>query len=163
VFEIGTPNGDLNKLATRLRDVVGHLSEWIEPARSAVIAGTEHVILPGQEPLVLVMAIRRLPTMTDSAYHYYWLNKHADVARKVPILRAYRQFHADETATRDIAKRLTLGIADFNGAAQGYFRDVMDFQNIMAQPEVTADALEDEKHFIDHSRSVMGLYRITNC
>jgi len=121
------------------------------------------VILPGQEPLMLVLAIRRLATMTDAAYHDYWLNKHAKVARKVPILRAYRQFHANETATRDIAKGLSLGIADFNGTAQGYFRDVKDFQNIMAQPEVTADALEDERHFIDHSRSVMGLYRITNC
>jgi hypothetical protein len=49
---------------------------------------------------------------------------------------------------------------DFNGAAQGYYRDVKDFLEIMAQPEVTADAIEDEKNFIDHSRSVMGLFKI---
>lgn len=160
IFEVGTENGDLKHLAMPLRDVMQHLNEWIEPGLSAVIAGTEHIILPGQEPLMLILAIRRLAHMTDEAYHDYWLNKHSEVARRVPVLRAYRQFHANEPASRDIGKLLDIGVVDFNGAAQGYYRDIKDFFDIMAQPEVTADAIEDEKNFIDHSRSVMGLFKI---
>ena len=160
VFEVGAENGDLSQLSMPLCNIMQHLNEWIEPDQSAVIGGTEHVILPGQEQLLLILAIRRPAEMTEDAYHDYWLNKHAEVARKVPVLRAYRQFHANESASRDIGKLLDIGIVDFNGAAQGYYRDVKDFLDIMAQPEVVADAIEDEKNFIDHSRSVMGLFKI---
>jgi hypothetical protein len=160
VFEVGAESGDLKQLAFALRELIGHLDGWIDPSRSAVVAGTEHVILPGDEPFLLVFAIRRLPSLTVKAYHDYWLNKHAEVARRVPVLRAYRQFHADEDATEEAGKILNIGITDFNGAAQGYFRDIKDFLEIMAQPEVTTDALEDEKKFIDHSRSAFGLYRV---
>lgn len=160
VFEVGAEAGDLNQLIIPLRDIIEHLNQWIDPSRSAIIAGTEHVILPGEEPLLLIFAIRRPFRMTDDAYHDYWLNTHAKVARKVPVLRAYRQFHANEGLTQRIGKLLNIGITDFNGAAQGYYRDIEDFLDIMKQPEVTADAIEDEKKFIDHSRSVMGLYRM---
>jgi hypothetical protein len=160
MFEVGAENGDLSQLAMPLRNIIQELNGYIDSARSAVIAGTEHIILPGQEPLMLILAIRFPAAKTEDAYHDYWLNKHAEVARKVPLLRAYRQFHANEPASRDMGKSLDIGIVDFNGTAQGYYRDVEDFLEIMAQPEVTADAIEDEKNFIDHSRSVMGLFKI---
>lgn len=160
MFEVGAENGDLSQLAMPLRKVILQLNEYIDSARSAVIAGTEHIILPGQEPLMLILAIRFPAAMREDSYHDYWLNKHSEVARKVPVLRGYRQFHANERVSRDIGKLLDIGIVDFNGTAQGYYRDVKDFLDIMAQPEVVADAIKDEKNFIDHSRSVMGLFKI---
>ncbi|MBE0595892.1 MAG: EthD domain-containing protein [Desulfuromonadales bacterium] len=160
VFEVGSPGGDWAELTALFAGVVRNLADWIVAEKSAVIAGTEHVILPGECPLLLIFALRRLPALTSPQFHDYWLNRHAEVARTVPVLRAYRQFHADAKASAAAGRALGLGIVDFEGAAQGYYRDIGDFMAIMAQPAVVADALADEKRFIDHGRSVLGLYRV---
>lgn len=160
VFEIGAPDADFSLLTASLTSVMEELSDMIIPQKNAVMAGTEHVILPGQCPLMLVFALHRLPTLTSQQFHEYWLNRHVVVARKVPVLRAYRQFHADVEATCAAGGELGVDITDFEGAAQGYYQGIQDFMDIMTQPAVVADALADERKFIDHSRSVMGLYRI---
>lgn len=160
VFEIGAPNADLAEFTSPLQETLQHLIQWVNPEKSAVLAGTEHRIIPGECPLLLVAALRRLSSLTSRQFQDHWLNKHAEVARRVPVLRAYRQFHADPVATAAVGQKLGFGMVDFQGAAQGYYRDLEDFTNIMAQPAIVVDAIEDEKRFIDHSRSVVGLYRI---
>lgn len=160
VFEVGAQGAEWSILTLALNGLTRNLAAWIVPQKSAVIAGSEHVIIPGECPLLLVYALRRLPALTSRQFHDYWLNKHAEVARTIPVLRAYRQFHADEKATSEAARELGIAIADFDGAAQGYYREIKDFMDIMTQPEVVADAIEDEKRFIDIPRSAMGLYRI---
>lgn len=160
VFEVGAEGADWSKLTSALNGITQNLAAWIVPLKSAVIAGSEHVIIPGECPLLLVYALRRLTSLSSQQFHDYWLNKHAEVARTIPVLRAYRQFHADEKATIEAAGELGIAIADFDGAAQGYYREIKDFMDIMTQPEVVADAIEDEKRFIDIPRSSMGLYRI---
>ena len=74
-------------------------------------------------------------------------------------LRGYRQFHADAAATLKAAEVMGVGISDFEGAAQGYFKNPDDFLRIMSQPEVQ-EVIEDEKKCIDHSRSSVGLYHV---
>jgi hypothetical protein len=48
-------------------------------------------------------------------------------------------------------------IYDFEGVAEGYYTDRDQFLRIMSQAEMTEAALEDEKRFIDHSRSPASL------
>jgi hypothetical protein len=160
VFEVGAEGATWTELIPAVQGLVERLKELVNPARSAVIAGTEHVIVPGEQPLLLVFALRRLPSLTSEEFHNYWLNKHADVGRAVPGLQGYRQFHADQKATETAAEAAGVAITDFEGAAEGYYQDLNSFLEIMSKPEVTADAIEDEKKFIYHSRSVIGLFRV---
>jgi hypothetical protein len=157
VFEVSAENTALDKLLAAIQDVPARLGNVLDRHKSCVIAGTEHIIIPGEESLMLVYPLRRLPAMTSAAFHDYWLNHHAAIARTLPNLRGYRQFHADAEETLKATRLTGLGITDVEGAALGYFKNPKDFLAIMSQPEVQT-ALEDEKKFIDHSRSSVALY-----
>ncbi|MCZ7526631.1 MAG: EthD domain-containing protein [Acidimicrobiia bacterium] len=136
------------------------LGARIDATASAALIGTEHVIVPGEEPVALFYALRRLPTLDPEGFRDHWLHRHAELGRAVPGLRGYRQVHADPEASKAAAAAAGVGVHDFDGVAEAYYADVEDFLGIMAKPEVTADALEDEKRFIDHSRSTGMLTRI---
>jgi hypothetical protein len=155
-FELGGPDIPLPSLVSAVAGLGDRLGSTINPAQSAALVGTEHVIVPGSHPLLLVMALYRLPQWTRQQFHDFWRNDHAEeVNESVADLQGYRQFHADETATRDAAAAAGLRIDDLEGSAEGYYQDLDVFLEIMARPEVAADA-----GFIDHSRSVMWLYEL---
>jgi uncharacterized protein (TIGR02118 family) len=159
IFEVSAPNTAWDKLLPVVQEIPIRLGNILDRSKSAVIVGSEHIIIPGEELLMIVYPLRRLPAMTSVAFHDYWLNNHAAIARTLPGLRGYRQFHADAEETSAAGKLIGVGISDFEGAAQGYFKNPEDFLSIMSQPEVQV-ALEDEKKFIDHSRSPIGLYYV---
>jgi hypothetical protein len=161
VFEVGAPDTDLEKLMAAIKEIPKRLESFLELGKSAVIAGVEHLIIPGEDSLTIIFAIRRLQEMTPEAFYDHWLNKHAEVGRSIPNLRGYRQFHADAGATIEAARAMGVAVDDFDGVAQSYFKDVEDFLKIMSEPEMVQDAIDDEKNFIDHTRSPMGVYDVT--
>lgn len=161
VFEVGAPDVAWEQLLAAIKEIPKRLESFLDLANSAVIAGVEHLIIPGEDSLTIVFAIKRLPGMAPEAFYDHWLNKHAEVGRSIPNLRGYRQFHADAAATIQAARATGVGLDDFDGVAQSYFKDVEDFLKIMAEPEMVQDAIEDEKNFIDHTGSPMGVYQVT--
>jgi hypothetical protein len=141
--------------------VAGDRSEqggWIDAKRSSALAGSEYDIMPGIAPELIVFALRRLATLTRQEFQNYWLNVHADFGRRISGNR-YRQFHADPHATRQVARRAHMQAADFDGVAEAYFADITALNAMLASPQVAEAALADEKRFIDHSRSVFGIYQ----
>lgn len=173
MFEVASDALDLAQLTSAVEGLASRLEQWVDPGASAVIAGQEHVIVPGDGPLMLVYALRPLPSLSSAQFHDYWLNRHAGTAKEAvmreaapepavtgPQLRGYRQFHADPVATRAAAKAAGVAIDDFEGAAEGYYSDVDEFLQIMLKPEVVSEALEDEKRFIDVTRSVIIVTRM---
>lgn len=161
VFEVGGEDADLGFLIASVKGFSERLDGWVEPARSAALAGVEHVIVAGSRPLVLVYALRRLPRLSSDAFHDYWLHTHAEMGRRVPGQQGYRQFHAFAEATRAASAAAGVALSAFDGVAEAYYQDVETFLALMARPEVSADALADERNFIDHTCSVMGLYRLS--
>lgn len=153
-LELGGEDLPFETFTASLTGLSDRLGTLIDPASSAVVAGTEHVIMPGSHKLFLVMALRRLPKFSRADFADYWGDHHAsEVSENVSDLPGYRQFHADEEASQKAAKAAGLAIDDFDGTAEGYYRSMDEFLEIMARPEVAADA-----GFIDHSRTVMWLY-----
>ncbi|WP_168200666.1 EthD domain-containing protein [Allokutzneria sp. NRRL B-24872] len=147
-------------LTTALAAVVG---EHVRRADSAVIVGQAHQVL-AEDPdtaLLLLLALRRLPHLTHEQAVEHWLHKHAPLALELmPGLRGYRQLHADIGATTALCQRLDFGHDDFDGTASIGFLDLAEFAAVMSRPEIAETALEDEKRFVDHSRSRLGLYRL---
>lgn len=157
LFELGGEDLPFETLVTAVAGLGDRLQPFVDTTCSAAIVGTERIIIPGSQRLLLVMALRRLPKFSPEEFHAFWLNEHAgEVSQSVSDLQGYRQFHADESATQAAARATGVAIDDLDGAAEGYFPNIEVFLDIMARPEVAADA-----GFIDHSRSVMWLYELT--
>lgn len=154
------PDADPALLVGAVKGASERLGDWIDPSCSAALIGQRHVIVPGDGPIWLVYAIRRLPELTREAFLDHWLHKHADIARTVPGLTGYCQVHADPETSRAAAEAAGFAIADFDGAAECCYADVDQFLAQMAEPEVSSRALEDERLFIDHDRTSAVLTRV---
>jgi EthD domain len=126
---------------------------------STAVAGSEYVIVEGDEPLMLAMALRRRPELTRAEFHAYWLTHHAELGRQVPGSEGYRQVHRDETLSERAAAALGLGGPEFDGVAVAYYSSGDRFLAIMANTEIVEGLLEDERRFIDHSQAALVVGR----
>jgi hypothetical protein len=143
---------DLVPVVAGLADRCG---PWLAPDRSAAVFGTEHVIVAGDEPLMLAMALQRRADLSSEEFHDYWLTKHAALGRAVPGSQGYRQLHADPELSRQAATSAGVGGHDFEGVAIAFYADEPAFFAIMGNTEVTEPLMADEQKFIDHARSAM--------
>jgi hypothetical protein len=140
------------------------LDDVVDLGRSASLAGTEHLILPGAGPLLVTIANRRLARFDHDGFIDYWLDYHGPFARRntpPEVGLGYRQFHTDETATADLLLRTGFGIGDFDGAAECHYRDADAVRMLMANEAVVDEATVDERAFVDHPRCVTAVLRIT--
>ena len=93
----------------------------------------------------IVYCISKLPHLSNDEFHRYWRETHGPIAGRIPGCRRYVQSH---TIHRAIIGREP----SFDGVAELWFDDWAALETAMATKEVQA-ALEDERKFIDHSRT----------
>lgn len=135
----------------------------IDPARSAALAGREYPILPGEGPVLVTIANRRLTHYTHEGFLDYWLAYHGPFAREhtpPEVGLGYRQFHANESETAALLSRSGLAIGDFDGAAECRYRDADAVRLLMGMQQIVDEATEDEKEFVDHARCVTSVMSI---
>ncbi len=128
-------------------------------ARGTVFAGPRHAVLPGGDAIRLFFGLRRLERLTRAAFHDYWLNRHAEIGRRLIPPYTYHQIHADEEATGALALQAGLSASTYDGMVEVHFPDVDAFVRQLSRADVAAEALEDEKNFIDHARSQFWAFR----
>jgi uncharacterized protein (TIGR02118 family) len=111
----------------------------------------------------ITFTLRRLPTMTREEFQRYWLDQHAPLVRSYgPALglRRYVQTHAlpDELSSDLGSSR---GAPEpFDGVAELWFDDLDTLAAAASSPDgrkVALALIEDERRFIDHSRSPIFL------
>lgn len=111
----------------------------------------------------ITFTLRRLPTMTREEFQRYWLETHAPLVRShgpALGLRRYVQSHAlpDELSAELGSPR---GAPEpFDGVAELWFDDLEALAAAASSPEgqrVALALIEDERRFIDHSRSPIFL------
>jgi EthD domain-containing protein len=148
------PNGlmpeTLDALATQLDQW-----PWLDRERSTVMVGPELVVVPGEQPLLLAMALRRWDTMSRAEFQRYWSTNHAELGRQVPGSQGYRQVHTDAALTSQARGILGINGPDYDGVAVACYADQAAFLGIMANEAVVQRLLEDERKFIDHSAAAM--------
>ncbi len=93
----------------------------------------------------IVYCISKLPRLSNEEFHRYWRDTHGPIAGRIPGCRKYVQSH---TIHRALGERQPA----FDGVAELWFDDWKALEAAMASKEVAA-ALEDERKFIDHSRT----------
>ncbi len=138
-----------------LQGLAGALQGVADPSACAVVAGTEHVIVPGEQPLLLAMAIRRLPALTHERFVEHWSTVHAELGRGVPGSEGYRQVRTDAALMRRVAPASGLGVVDLDGAALAYYSGPEAMLRILGDPDVSERLMADERTFIDHGGSAM--------
>ena len=125
MFEIRGEEISYDHLTDSLEGFGDKLESLINKNCSAVLLGKEYIIVPGSEPLFLNMVLRRPNKWSREDWHKHWLEHHAvEVLENVTGLQGYRQFHADEKASKKAAKKIGLGIYDYEGTAEGYYSDI---------------------------------------
>ena len=156
MFELRGKEVNFETLINAVDGIGDKFGLLIDKSNSAVLVGTEYMIVPGTQPLFLNMILRRPKKWSKKDWHEHWLDHHAaEVRENVTGLQGYRQFHADEEASCKAAEVTGLQIYDFEGTAEGYYSDIDKFLETLSDPEVSKDT-----GFIDHGRSVMWLYNL---
>ena len=149
------PNGPITA-DTGLRSLL-QLDQWpwVDRERSTVVVGPELVVVPGEQPLLLAMALRRRDEMSRPEFQRYWSTNHAELGRQVPGSQGYRQVHTDAALTNQARRILGVNGPDYDGVAVACYADQAAFLGIMANEAVVQRLLEDERRFIDHSAAAM--------
>ena len=150
--------GDLLAAATKLG--IGE-ADGIDRSRCAALVGTDHVMLPGSGPAVLIYALRRLPALTLAEFHDYWISTHAEFGRRALAGQGYRQVHADPTLSAELAEAIGVTVHDLDGAVVSASPSWDSYWQRRADPEARktgSEALADEDNFIDHTRSMSMRY-----
>ena len=129
--------------------------QWLARERSTVVVGPEIVVVPGEQPLLLAMALRRKDSMSRPEFQRYWSTNHAELGRQVPGSQGYRQVHTDAALTDQTRRVLGVNGPDYDGVAVACYADQAAFLGIMANEAVVQRLLEDERKFIDHSAAAM--------
>ena len=145
------------RLSAAVTKVASGVSDLIDHASSAALSGSVTVIVPGEGPYFTLYPLRRISSMSAIQFHDYWLNQHGSLARTLPGLSGYRQFHADPHQTAELARTLGFGVSDFEGCAEGR-RTTLSAAGVRHGPELEA-VLADEKNFIDLARCGPTLYQ----
>jgi uncharacterized protein (TIGR02118 family) len=129
-------------------------------AVSPNVAPATYVAPPRRESMLkLVYLLRRKPGLSLEEFQQHWLERHSWFGRSNPAVRRYVQYHA---LPNDPVREWLAQAADgpkkesYDGVAVAWWDDLPSLQAAMAGDDVAA-ALEDEKHFIDHDRSVAVL------
>ena len=108
----------------------------------------------------LMYCLRRLPNLSRAEFQRYWRETHGPLVRshaEVLGIRRYVQVHTLDSPLNDVD---CAGAAEatevFDGVAELWWDSADDLGESTATPEGRAAAielLEDERHFIDLSRS----------
>ncbi|MFB3814192.1 MAG: EthD domain-containing protein [Terriglobales bacterium] len=105
----------------------------------------------------LVYCLRRLPQLSLEEFQSHWLEHHSHFGFLVKSIRRYVQYHAphDDPSRAEAARKQ---LEPYDGVAIAWFDDVAGMQAALKSAE-SAAAVEDERLFIDHSRSSVCLTR----
>lgn len=97
---------------------------------------------------------RRLPGLSRGEFHEHWLELHARFARENPgVLRCVQYHTLVEDPVQEALAQASEGREPYDGATAAWFASMESFRASMEHPMVST-ALADEKHFVDHARSV---------
>ncbi|MEW8561145.1 MAG: EthD domain-containing protein [Candidatus Thiodiazotropha sp.] len=106
-----------------------------------------------------VMCLARQPDITRAAFKDYWMNKHGPFfMQNADIMGAkkYVQSHTLDTPLNAGLRDSRGMLPEYDGVAEVWFESVEALMEGMSSPEgqrLGAALLEDEKNFVDHSRS----------
>lgn len=143
-----------------LERLIWALGTAVDHAASCAIAGVHHLLMARTGPCMAIFALAPREDMSREAFFNYWFNVHGKFFVEAQAgAGSYYQLHADAEQTRAINERLGLDGPQFAGHAGGWMKNPERIREAFQHP-TALEALADERNFIDHSRSLYGVYRL---
>ncbi|MBI3949597.1 MAG: EthD domain-containing protein [Acidobacteria bacterium] len=151
----------------RNSDVAAALEDeklFIDHRRSIACIAQEHVIVEpeGAVPYVYSACLRRRSEIDRADFQKAWLNPiHLELIHRAHAQGLVRGYMQNHTLLGDAGRVEGLGKADdpWDGISAAYFDSVAKYKALVASRLVAQEAFEDERKYIDHSRSVHMLMR----
>ncbi|MCG7868038.1 MAG: ethyl tert-butyl ether degradation protein EthD [gamma proteobacterium symbiont of Stewartia floridana] len=106
-----------------------------------------------------VMCLTRHPNISRAEFRDYWMNKHGPFfMRNAEVMGAkkYVQSHTLDSPLNEALKQSRDMLPEYDGVAEVWFESAEALMEGMSTPEgqkLGAALLEDEKNFVDHSKS----------
>jgi uncharacterized protein (TIGR02118 family) len=107
----------------------------------------------------LIFAVHRLPHLSRDEFQKYWREEHAALAKKHALtlrIRHYVQVHTIDHPINQALRDSRGGPEPYDGVAELWWDSLEELAQAMTTPEgieAGQALLEDEKRFIDLSRS----------
>ena len=107
----------------------------------------------------ITFCLRRLPKLTHEEFRRYWYETHAPLVQKhqkVLRIARYVQVHADLDALSDKLRTFRNSPEPFDGIAEIWYESREALETLGKDPaarKASRELLEDEKRFVDLSRS----------
>ena len=146
--EVVSFSGWLEGIADRLVDFVYADLSGVVTGEARRIAGS----VGGPERFLYFM--RRKADSTHESFGRYWGEEHAKFGKKMPGTLGYEQLHVDPAASRTAATHAGFGISEIDGVAILHLESVTAFGAAAGKSTVGAQAIEDERNFVDGRNSV---------
>jgi hypothetical protein len=103
----------------------------------------------------LIYCVRRLPHLSMAEFQQHWLEHHSQFGPRVRAIRRYVQYHVllDDPIREAMAQAGVSKVEPFDGIAIAWFDDLESLHKGLSDDPHVQAALEDEKHFIDQTRT----------
>jgi len=107
----------------------------------------------------MIYCLRRLPNLSREEFQRYWREKHGPLVRKHAAtlrIRRYVQSHTGFDQLNENFRDTHGGPEPYDGVAELWWDSREDLARETPSPQrqqAAAELFEDEKNFIDHSRS----------
>jgi uncharacterized protein (TIGR02118 family) len=118
----------------------------------------------GSRPMIkLTFCLHRLAPLSREQFQSYWRDVHAPLVTShahALRIRRYVQLHSSTTELNEILRTSRGGPVPYDGVAELWWDSLDDLTAAISSPEGSAagaELLEDEKRFIDLSRSPLWL------
>jgi hypothetical protein len=107
----------------------------------------------------MIYCLRRLPHLSLEEFQAHWLEYHSQFVRRSPLIRRYVQYHTltNDPVREAMSQTRASSVEPYDGVTIVWWDDVEALKTDMTESPHVAAALEDEKYFIDHHRSVAFL------
>ncbi len=108
----------------------------------------------------MVYCVTRHPDVSQAEFQNHWFEVHGPLVKKYASaikIRRYVQSHTLQSDVNDLLRASKGTVAPYDGIAELWWESWDDFAAAASPEGVEADQIlmEDEKRFIDHSRSAV--------
>ena len=138
-----------------LEGLAGRLEDLIHADLSGIVSGEARLISGSVGgPVRFLYFIRRKADLTHESFSRYWGEEHVKFGMKMPGILGYEQLHVAPDSSGAVARRAGFGISELDGVAILHLESVEVFLAESSTSSVGAQAIEDERNFVDGPNSV---------
>jgi hypothetical protein len=141
-----------------LAELVGASAEALEGVaeleQSTLLLGQEVVFIAAQRaPIRYQYLMRKGEDFSHESYLRRYRDVHFQFGVRTPGIDGYVQFHVDSELSRRLAEREGFGISDIDSVSELHLASLEFFLAEVAGSTIGAEAVADEKHFVDRAAS----------